>query len=88
MPRRHRLERPFGRYLRAFERNFGAAVAGEVEPLHDCRVATRRLRELAPLVTAELGWKATRGIRLRLQQVGQALGTVREIDFASNSSRS
>ncbi|MDE0828465.1 MAG: CHAD domain-containing protein [Vicinamibacterales bacterium] len=82
MPRRHRLERPFGRYLRAFERNFGAAVAGEVEPLHDCRVATRRLRELVPLVTAELGRKATRGVRPRLQQVGQALGTVREIDVA------
>ena len=82
MPRRHRLERPFGRYLRAFERNFGAAVAGEIEPLHDCRVATRRLRELVTLVTAELGRKATRGTWLRLQQVGQALGTVREIDVA------
>lgn len=82
MAGQHRLERPFGRYLRTFERNYGAAVSGEVEPLHDCRVATRRLRELAPLVTAELGRKATRGVRQRLQRVGQALGAVREIDVA------
>ncbi len=82
MPRRHRLEHPFGRYLRAFERNLAAAVAGEVEPLHDCRVATRRLRELAPLVAAELGGAATKRPRRRLQQVGRALGTVREIDVA------
>ncbi len=80
MPRRHRLEHPFGRYLRAFERNLGAAVAGEVEPLHDCRVATRRLRELLPLVAAELGGKATTRVRRRLRRVGRALGRVREID--------
>ena len=80
MPRRHRLEHPFGRYLHAFERNLGAAVAGEVEPLHDCRVATRRLRELLPLVTAEVRGKATTRARRRLQRVGRALGRVREID--------
>ena len=55
---------------------------GEVEPLHDCRVATRRLRELAPLVAAELGGKATRRCAKRLQRVGRALGTVREVDVA------
>ncbi len=80
MPRRHRLEPPFGRYLRAFERNLGAAVVGEVEPLHDCRVATRRLRELLPLVAADLGGKAAPRARRRLQRVGRALGRVREID--------
>ncbi len=82
MPRRHRLERPFGRYLGTFERNLTAAVEGGVEPLHDCRVATRRLRELWPLVAAELGGTAARRAARRLRWVGRALGAVREGDVA------
>jgi len=82
MSRTHPLERPFRRYARSFERNLVPATEGAVEPLHQCRVATRRLRELAPLLSAELGDKAVRKVRLRLRDVGRALGPVRELDVA------
>ena len=82
MARMHPLERPFRRHLRTFRRSLPAAIDGEVEPLHQCRVATRRLRELAPLVSAELGDKATRKVTARLREVGRALGPVRELDVA------
>ncbi len=82
MQRLHPLARPFGRCLRSFERNLLPAIEGEVEPLHQCRVATRRLRELARLTAADLGAKATRKPLRRLRQTGRALGPVREIDVA------
>jgi CHAD domain-containing protein len=45
------------------------ALAGKVEPLHQARVATRRLRELAPLLAVELGDKATKKIMVRLRDL-------------------
>lgn len=82
MQRLHPLARPFGRFLRTFDRNLRPAIEGEVEPLHQCRVATRRLRELAQLAAADLGSKATAKPLRRLRQTGRALGPVREIDVA------
>jgi len=45
------------------------ALAGKVEPLHQARVATRRLRELAPLLAVEFGDKATKKIMVRLRDL-------------------
>ena len=82
MLRIHPLERPFRRYVRSFQHHVEPALAGKVEPLHQVRVATRRLRELAPLLAAELGDTGTKKIMVRLRDLGQALGPVRELDVS------
>ena len=78
----HPLSRPFERQMRAFSKHFRRAVEGEVEPLHQCRVATRRLREILPLCVSEVPRGAATRARRRLRRVGRALGGVREIDVA------
>lgn len=64
--------------LDAFARNLDGIDAGEVESLHHTRVASRRLRELLPLL--ELDREATRNLRRRLRKATKLLGTVRELD--------
>ncbi len=76
------MERPFRRYVRSFQRHIEPALDGAVEPLHQARVATRRLRELAPMVAAELGDKSTKKVVARLRNLGRALGPVRELDVS------
>ena len=78
----HPLTRPFERQMRAFGKHLPRAVQGEVEPLHQCRVATRRLREILPLCTSEVPRGAAARARRRLRRVGRALGGVRELDVA------
>ena len=51
---------------------------GRVEALHRARVASRRLRELLPLL--ELDSKTTRNLNRKLRRVTRQLGTVRELD--------
>ena len=58
------------------------AVKGEIDPLHQCRVATRRLREILPLCASEVPRGVAAQARRRLRRVGRALGGVREIDVA------
>ena len=82
MSRLHPLERPFRRHMGTFQRNLGPALEGEPEPLQRCYGATRRLRELAPLLAAEIGSAVVGETRVRLRRVGRALGPVREIDVA------
>lgn len=57
-----------------------AALAGDVTGVHQARVATRRLREVVPVVAAdaELGRAARRAVRT----VTRALGPVRELDVS------
>ena len=78
----HPLKRPFERQLRAFGKHLPLTRAGEVEPLHQCRVATRRLRELLPLCASDLPRGAVSRVRRRVRRVGHALGGVREMDVA------
>ena len=52
--------------------------AGSVEPIHHARVATRRLRELLPLLPLEPA--LTRHFGRRLRKLGKQLGTVRDLD--------
>jgi CHAD domain-containing protein len=65
--------------LRALDRNLPAAAKGNVEALHQARVASRRMREALPLVST-----GSRGRRLQRQirKITQALGPVRDLDVA------
>lgn len=78
----HVLKRPLERRVRALLRHLRPTTEGEVEPLHQCRVATRRLRELLPLCDAELTAPVAKRARKRVRQLGGALGAVRELDVA------
>ena len=78
----HPLLPPFERQARAFGTYLPEAVEGEVEPLHQCRVATRRLRELLPLCGPEVSKGIAQRARRRLRRVGRAMGPVRELDVS------
>lgn len=78
----HPLKQPLDRRAQALARGLRETLAGEVEPLHQCRVATRRLRELLPLCEAEYAGRAVVRARRRIRRLGRALGPVRELDVA------
>jgi CHAD domain-containing protein len=61
-----------------FTRVLHAVEEGDVRALHQARVASRRLRELVPLLQLEHG--STRKLGRRLRKVTGRLGTVRELD--------
>ena len=65
--------------LRALEKNLPAAARGNVDALHQARVASRRMREALPVVSA-----GSRGRRLerQMRKITQALGPVRDLDVA------
>src|SRR5687768_5132264 len=65
--------------LRALARSLPAARKGEPSAIHQARVATRRLREAIPVVSASAeGRKLERVVR----RLTQSLGPVRELDVA------
>lgn len=64
--------------LSRLTRSFKAVENGDVIALHRARVASRRLRELLPLL--ELPASRGRKIRRRLRKVTARLGSVRELD--------
>jgi len=72
------LEKPLRHRVDAFAHNVAALEDDDVDGLHGARVASRRLRELLPL----LGLEASRQRKLsrRLKAVTKALGIVRELD--------
>ena len=61
-----------------FTRVLHAVEQGDVRGLHKARVASRRLRELIPMLQLESG--AARKLGRRLRKVTTRLGTVRELD--------
>src|SRR5258708_7909308 len=61
-----------------FTRVLHAVEEGDVRALHQARVASRRLRELVPLLQLEHG--SSRKLGRRLRKVTDRLGTVRELD--------
>jgi CHAD domain-containing protein len=65
--------------LQALEKNLPAAARGNVEALHQARVASRRFREALPLVAP-----ASRARRLdrQMRKITRALGPVRDLDVA------
>ena len=62
----------------AFTRVLHAVESGDVRALHQARVASRRLRELIPMLQLESG--TARKLAKRLRKVTGRLGTVRELD--------
>jgi CHAD domain-containing protein len=72
------LYRPFRKRLAAFTKQLDGIDKGKVEALHHARVASRRLREVLPLL--ELDRDVTRPLMRRLRKVTKQLGTVRELD--------
>jgi CHAD domain-containing protein len=74
-PRRSGL---FRKRLDAFARELPRVEEGNLEALHHARVASRRLRELVPVL--ELDGETTRKLNRRLRRVTRRLGAVRELD--------
>lgn len=75
--------RALSRRLDVLARELPAALAGDVEPLHRARVASRRLRELLAVLQAvpsRESPKQWRRVRKRARRVTRALGGVREVD--------
>jgi CHAD domain-containing protein len=64
--------------LERFTRLLPAVEQGDVEALHRMRVASRRLRELLPVL--QLDHDTTRKLGRRLRKVTDRLGAVRELD--------
>src|SRR6266851_4192026 len=57
-----------------------AAIAGEIEPLHQMRVATRRLRATVQLFAGAIHGSRLRVYKRDLPWLGQTAGAVRECD--------
>jgi CHAD domain-containing protein len=69
---------PFRRRLDAFARQLPGVEQCQVNAVHRARVASRRLRELLPLLA--LDQDTTRTLNRRLRAVTKQLGAVRELD--------
>jgi len=76
------LRQPFERLTRSLNKDLLAVVAGQVEPLHQVRVTTRRLREILPLCACEIPRGLVNRSRRRVRQVGRLLGSMREVDVS------
>jgi CHAD domain-containing protein len=74
VPRSNLLKYCLGRFTRVLS----GVQSGDVRSLHRARVASRRLRELVPVL--QLDSDATRKLSRRLRKVTKRLGTVRELD--------
>jgi CHAD domain-containing protein len=68
------------RRARALQRYLPAAVRGDHHGVHQARVATRRLREAVPVLTAGVKGAKTGKARDKIRRLTKALGTVRELD--------
>ena len=64
--------------LQAFTRVLGDVEKGDEHAVHRARVASRRLRELMPVL--QLDPRVARKLSRRLRKVTRRLGTVRELD--------
>jgi CHAD domain-containing protein len=80
---RHALARTLTRRVEALAGQLPGALKGDVDAVHDARVATRRLREVVPIVTVGHEDRKSARLRRRLRKLTRALGPVRELDVAS-----
>ncbi len=67
-------------HLRSFAREAVGARAGAVEPVHQLRVATRRLRAALELFAPILPARFAAEARADLAALGRAIGAVRDLD--------
>ena len=70
------------RPVRALLAQWPLALADDVEGIHQSRVASRRLRELVPVVAGPDDAHEARALRRRLRSVTRLLGRSRELDVA------
>ena len=70
------------RPVRALLAQWPLAVAGEVEGIHQARVASRRLRELVPALAHPRDAPEARRLRRGLRVITRLLGRSRELDVA------
>jgi CHAD domain-containing protein len=68
------------RRARALKRHLRGAVEGDGTGVHQARVASRRLREAVPVLTAGLKGSRVGKARRKIRRLTRALGTVRELD--------
>jgi len=68
--------------VRALLAQWPLALVGEVEGIHQARVASRRLRELVPAVARPADAREARALRRGLRTVTRLLGRSRELDVA------
>jgi CHAD domain-containing protein len=82
--RSRRFQQALGRRLSVLDRDLPAALEHDAEALHRTRVASRRLREVLPVIEAVDGNDVlpARKSRGRVRQLTRALGGVRELDVA------
>ncbi|MGH9172814.1 MAG: CHAD domain-containing protein, partial [Vicinamibacterales bacterium] len=59
-----------------------AAQAGDMRSVHQARVATRRLREALPVLSASISTRSLGRVRRQVRRMTRALGPVRELDVA------
>ena len=74
-------------HLRIFMREEAGARAGEVEPVHQLRVATRRLRATLRLFAPVLPAGALAAIGADLAWLGREIGAVRDLDVLADAVR-
>jgi triphosphatase len=72
-------------HLRAFAREEAAARRSEVEPVHQLRVATRRLRAALRLFEPVLQERFAASMRRDLAWLADAIGAVRDLDVLSET---
>lgn len=70
------------RQSRALRRHLPGAVKGDVRAVHQARVASRRLRESVPVLSAGLKGSKSSKARRKIRRLTGALGMVRELDVA------
>jgi CHAD domain-containing protein len=81
-PRQSRAARVLEHRLEVLVEHVDGARAGRVESVHQARVASRRLREVLPVVGAAVPARLLRRARRRVRRLTRALGPVRELDVA------
>lgn len=82
MPMQRRREPLWRKRLRALARFWAAAERGEVEGVHQLRVASRRVQEALPLVSDGRHRRRVKRADRRVRGLRRALGPVRERDVS------
>ncbi len=82
MARRLSIQALLGPRVAALADVIAPALAGDPTAVHQARVASRRLREVLPVLVAD-GLGQTSGIGRKVRRVTRALGSVRELDVAA-----
>lgn len=66
--------------IRRLLRNLPRAIPGEEEPVHQIRVASRRLRVAIPILVHRPGRKSVRRLRRHLRELIRTAGSSRDLD--------